>query len=74
VVFLGFGMDLPVVLRTGLQGAGLAAATIATTLGLGWALGKRLGIDRAELIQELDLTSASNKSPSASGSNSLAAF
>jgi uncharacterized integral membrane protein (TIGR00698 family) len=46
VVFLGFGMDLPVVLRTGLQGAGLAAATIATTLGLGWALGKRLGIDR----------------------------
>jgi len=46
VVFLGFGMDLPVVLRTGLQGAGLAAATIAMTLGLGWALGKRLGIDR----------------------------
>src|SRR5271157_1014287 len=28
VVFLGFGMDLPVVLRTGLQGAGFAAATI----------------------------------------------
>jgi uncharacterized integral membrane protein (TIGR00698 family) len=46
VVFLGFGMDLPVVLRTGLQGAGLAAATIAMTLGLGWALGKRFGIDR----------------------------
>jgi len=46
VVFLGFGMDLPVVLRTGLQGAGFAAATIAMTLGLGWALGKRLGIDR----------------------------
>ena len=46
VVFLGFSMDLPVVLRTGLQGAGFAAATIATTLGLGWALGKRLGIDR----------------------------
>jgi len=46
VFFLGFGMDLPVVLRTGIQGAGLAAATIATTLGLGWALGKRLGIDR----------------------------
>jgi uncharacterized integral membrane protein (TIGR00698 family) len=46
VVLLGFGMDLPVVLRTGLQGAGLAAATIATTLGLGWVLGKRLGIDR----------------------------
>jgi uncharacterized integral membrane protein (TIGR00698 family) len=46
VVLLGFGMDLPVVLRTGLQGAGLAAATIATTLALGWVLGKRLGIDR----------------------------
>ena len=46
VVFLGFGMDLPLVLRTGLQGAGFAAATIAMTLGLGWALGKRLGIDR----------------------------
>ena len=31
VVFLGlgFGMDLPVVLRTGLQGAGSAAATLA---------------------------------------------
>jgi uncharacterized integral membrane protein (TIGR00698 family) len=39
-------MDLPVVLRTGLQGAGLAAATIAMTLGLGWVLGKKLGIDR----------------------------
>ena len=46
VVFLGFGMDLPVVLRTGLQGAGLAAVTIATTVGLAWILGKRLGIDR----------------------------
>ena len=46
MVFLGFGMDLPVVLRTGLQGAGLAAATIAMTLGLGWVLGKRLGIER----------------------------
>ena len=46
VVFLGFGMDLPVVLRTGLQGGGLAAATIATTLALGWILGQRLGIDR----------------------------
>jgi uncharacterized integral membrane protein (TIGR00698 family) len=46
VVFLGFGMDLQVVLRTGLQGAGLAAATIATTVGLAWILGKRLGIDR----------------------------
>jgi uncharacterized integral membrane protein (TIGR00698 family) len=46
VVFLGFGMDLPVVIRTGLQGIALAAATIAMTLGLGAALGKWLGIDR----------------------------
>ena len=46
VVFLGFGMDLPVVLRTGLEGAGLAALTIATTLGLGWILGKQFGINR----------------------------
>jgi uncharacterized integral membrane protein (TIGR00698 family) len=46
VVFLGFGMDLPAVLRTGLQGAGFAAATIVTTVGLAWILGKRLGIDR----------------------------
>ena len=46
VVFLGFGMDLPVVLRTALQGGGLAAATIATTLALGWILGKRFGINR----------------------------
>jgi uncharacterized integral membrane protein (TIGR00698 family) len=46
VVFLGFGMDLPVVLRAGLEGAGFAAVTIATTLGLGWILGKQLGINR----------------------------
>jgi uncharacterized integral membrane protein (TIGR00698 family) len=46
VVFLGFGMDLPVVLRTGLQGGGLAAATIATTLALGWILSKQFGINR----------------------------
>src|SRR6516165_6904497 len=46
VVFLGFGMDLPVVIRAGFEGAGLAAVTIATTLGLGWILGKQLGINR----------------------------
>ena len=39
VVLLGFAMDLPVVLKTGIQGAGLAAVTIAATLGLGWLLG-----------------------------------
>ena len=44
VVLLGFGMDLPVVLRAGASGAGFAAVTIAATLGLGWWLGKTLGI------------------------------
>ena len=44
VVLLGFGMDLPVVLKAGANGAGFAALTIATTLALGWWLGKLLGI------------------------------
>ena len=44
VVLLGFGMDLPVVLRAGASGAGFAAVTIAATLGLGWWLGKMLSI------------------------------
>ncbi len=44
VVLLGFGMDLPVVLRAGASGAGFAAVTIAATLGLGWWLGRALGI------------------------------
>ena len=46
VVLLGFAMDLPVVLKTGIQGAGLAAVTISATLGLGWLLGRQLGIER----------------------------
>jgi uncharacterized integral membrane protein (TIGR00698 family) len=44
VVLLGFGMDLPVVLRTGLSGAGFAAVSTVATLSLGWWLGRRLGI------------------------------
>ncbi|MBE7157558.1 MAG: putative sulfate exporter family transporter [Rhodospirillales bacterium] len=44
VVLLGFGMDLPVVLRAGASGAGFAASTIAATLALGWWLGRVLGI------------------------------
>ena len=44
VVLLGFGMDLPAVLRAGASGAGFAAATITATLGLGWWLGRVLGI------------------------------
>ena len=44
VVLLGFGMDLPVVLKAGANGAGFAALTIAATLALGWWLGKLLSI------------------------------
>ncbi len=44
VVLLGFGMDLPVVLKAGANGAGFAAVTIAATLTLGWWLGRALGI------------------------------
>ncbi len=44
VVLLGFGMDLPVVLKAGANGAGFAALTIAATLALGWWLGRMLGI------------------------------
>ncbi len=44
VVLLGFSMDLPVVLRLGLNGSLFAATTIATTLLLGWWLGRRLGL------------------------------
>lgn len=44
VVLLGFGMDLPVVLKAGVNGAGFAALTIAATLALGWWLGRLLGI------------------------------
>jgi uncharacterized integral membrane protein (TIGR00698 family) len=42
VVLLGFGMDLPVVLRLGLNGSLFAAVTIGATLALGWWLGKTL--------------------------------
>jgi uncharacterized integral membrane protein (TIGR00698 family) len=45
VVLLGFGMDLPVVLRLGLNGSVFAAATIGMTLLLGWWLGKKLKLD-----------------------------
>ena len=44
VVLLGFGMDLPVVLKAGANGAAFAALTIAATLALGWWLGRALGI------------------------------
>lgn len=44
VILLGFGMNLPAVLRLGLDGSLFAAATIAFTLLLGWWLGRRLGL------------------------------
>ena len=45
VVFLGFGMDLAVVLRAGESGMMLAAGSIAGTLALGYAAGKWLRIN-----------------------------
>jgi uncharacterized integral membrane protein (TIGR00698 family) len=46
VVLLGVGMDLPVVLRLGLNGSVFAGVTIVCTLALGWWLGRRLHLDR----------------------------
>jgi uncharacterized integral membrane protein (TIGR00698 family) len=46
VVLLGFGMDLPMVLRLGLNGSLFAAATIGATLALGWWVGRRLALDK----------------------------
>jgi uncharacterized integral membrane protein (TIGR00698 family) len=45
VVLLGFGMNLPVVLRLGLKGSFFAAITIGATLSLGWWLGRKLRLD-----------------------------
>jgi uncharacterized integral membrane protein (TIGR00698 family) len=45
VVLLGFAMELPVILRAGMAGSLLAAATIATTLLLGYCLGKALRLN-----------------------------
>ena len=44
VVVLGFGMNLPSVLRLGLHGALFAAATIGATLVLGRWLGRKLAL------------------------------
>ena len=46
VVLLGFGMDLPMVLRLGLNGSVFAAATIGATLVLGYWLGRKLALDQ----------------------------
>ena len=45
VVLLGFGMNLPVVLRLGLNGSVFAATTIGATLLLGYWLGRKLALD-----------------------------
>ena len=45
VVLLGFGMNLPAVLRLGIDGSLFAAATIGATLLLGHWLGRRLALD-----------------------------
>jgi len=45
VVLLGFGMNLPAVLRLGLNGSLFAAATIGATLALGYWLGRKLSLD-----------------------------
>jgi uncharacterized integral membrane protein (TIGR00698 family) len=46
VVLLGFGMNLPAVLRLGMNGSLFAATTIGATLLLGCWLGRRLALDR----------------------------
>jgi len=45
VVLLGFGMNLPVVLRLGINGSLFAAATIGITLLAGYWLGRKLKLD-----------------------------
>ena len=46
VVMLGFTMDLPVVLRAGRSGLAFAAISIATTLALGYLMGRMLRVTR----------------------------
>ena len=50
VVLLGFGMDLPTVLRAGEHGAIFAAGTIALTLALGFAIGRLLKLRRGTSV------------------------
>jgi uncharacterized integral membrane protein (TIGR00698 family) len=44
VVLLGFGMNLPTILRTGLHGSLFAASTIGATLLVGYWVGRKLSI------------------------------
>ncbi len=50
VIMLGFGMNLPVVLRAGADGAAFAMGTIAAALALGWLFGKLLQINRGTTV------------------------
>ena len=43
---LGFGMNLPIILRAGWNGSLFTALTIGTTLLLGYWIGKRLEVNR----------------------------
>ncbi|MCC6240366.1 MAG: putative sulfate exporter family transporter [Phycisphaerales bacterium] len=45
VVLLGFGMNLPIILRVGMEGAIFAAITIAITFFLGFVIARLLRID-----------------------------
>jgi uncharacterized integral membrane protein (TIGR00698 family) len=50
VVMLGFGMNLPLVLRAGADGAAFAMGTIGAALALGWLFGKLLRINRGTTV------------------------
>ena len=50
VVGLGFGVDLGVVARVGLEGVGITLAGIAITLAVGSVLGRMLGVDRVLVL------------------------
>ena len=46
VVLLGLGMDLRVMVRAGMEGAGMAAGTIAVTFVVGWVVARWLRMER----------------------------
>lgn len=46
VVLLGFGMDVHAILREGVHGIWLSAVLLTLTFAVGWAVSRRLGVDR----------------------------
>ena len=46
VILLGLGMDLRVMVRAGIAGAGMAAGTIAVTFVVGWVMARWLRMER----------------------------